>query len=125
MFKIENKTIHITRGDIATIGIKAKNVDGSDYVFKQNDVVRLNVYKRKDCSCVVLYKDVKASEETTELELNLTSENTKIEELTSKPVKYWYEVVLNPDTNPQTIIGYDVEGAKEFILYPEAKEVEL
>ena len=96
-----------------------------NYVFKQNDIVRLNVFKRKDCSCVVLHKDVKASEETTELELNLTSEDTKIDNLTNKPVTYWYEVVLNPDTKPQTIIGYDAEGAKEFILYPEAKEVEL
>ena len=125
MFKIENKTIHVTRGDIATIGIKAKNVDGTDYTFKKDDVVRLNVFKRKDCSCVVLHKDVKASEETLELEISLTSENTKIEELINKPLKYWYEVVLNPDTNPQTIIGYDISGAKEFILYPEAKEVEL
>lgn len=125
MFKIENKTIHVTRGDIATIGIKAKNVDGSDYIFKKDDVVRLNVFKRKDCSCVVLHKDVKASEETLELEISLTSENTKIEELINKPLKYWYEVVLNPETNPQTIIGYDIAGAKEFILYPEAKEVEL
>ena len=124
MFKIENKTIHLTRGDIATIGIKAKNVDGTDYTFKKDDVVRLNVYKRKDCSCVVLHKDVKAIEETTELELNLTRDNTKIEELINKPLHYWYEVVLNPDTKPQTIIGYDAEGAKEFILYPEAKEME-
>lgn len=124
MFKIENKTIHLTRGDIATIGIKAKNADGTEYTFKKDDVVRLNVFKRKDCSCVVIKKDAKAIEGTNEVELNLTSENTKIDELISKPIKYWYEVVLNPDTNPQTIIGYDIEGAKEFILYPEAKEME-
>ena len=125
MFKIENKIIHITRGDIATIGIKTKNVDGTDYTFKNGDVVRLNVFKRKDCNCVVLSKEVKANGETAELELNLTSEDTKIDSLINKPVKYWYEVVLNPETRPQTIIGYDIEGAKEFILYPEAKEVEL
>jgi len=124
MFKIENKTIHLTRGDIATIGIKAKNADGTEYTFKKDDVVRLSVYKRKDCSCVVLNKDVETTEGTNEVEINLTSEDTKIEELINKPVKYYYEVVLNPNTKPQTIIGYDMDGGKEFILMPEANEIE-
>lgn len=122
MFKIEGNKIHLTRGDIALIEIKAKNDDGSEYVFKKDDVVRLNVFKAKDCSCVLLTKDAKVTEEKTSVDISLTSEETTIEELINRPKKYWYEVVLNPDTNEQTIIGYDIQGEKEFWLYPEAKE---
>ena len=39
--------------------------------------------------------------------------------LTNKPVTYWYDLVLN-ETN--TIIGYDEDGAKKIIVYPEANE---
>lgn len=35
MFKIEGTTIHLTRGDIALFGIKAKQSDNTDYTFKK------------------------------------------------------------------------------------------
>ena len=36
MFKIDtNKNIYLTRGDVATISVTAKNIDGTDYVFKK------------------------------------------------------------------------------------------
>lgn len=124
MFKIEGTTIHLTRGDVALIEVKAKSGDGSDYTFQKDDLVRLNVFKYKDCGCVVLTKETKAEIETTNLDISLTSEDTTIEELINKPKTYWYEIVLNPDTNEQTIVGYDENGPKEFILYPEAKEGE-
>ena len=120
MFKIEESTIKITRGDIGVLTVAAKNDDETDYIFKAGDILRLKVFKNKDCSCVELQKDVAIETETTEVAVKLTKEDTKIGELISKPVTYWYEVELNPDTNPQTIIGYDDEaGAKLFILYPE------
>ena len=122
MFKIENKQIHLTRGDVACIGVRAKNEDGSDYEFQIGDVVRFTIFKKKDCNCVELTKDVVVDEVGLEVNIQLTSENTKIDGIISKPVEYWYEVVLNPDTNPQTIIGYDLEGAKIITLYPEASE---
>ncbi len=120
MFKIEGTIIKATRGDIGAINITTKNEDGTEYTFKAGDIVRFKVFKSKDCSCVELQKDTIVSEETTEVRINLTKEDTKIGELISKPVIYWYEVELNPETNPQTIIGYDdIEGAKLFMLYPE------
>lgn len=92
------------------------------YEFQENDVVRLNVFKYKDCGCIVLSKEVEAESGTNSVDISLTSEETTIEELINKPKKYWYEIVLNPDTNEQTIIGYDTDGEKQFWLYPEAKE---
>ena len=123
MFKIENKTIHITRGDVAIIGVSIKDDDGNDYIFTNGDIVRLTVYKNRSCSTVVLKKDSEAVEGTTNVDIDLLSDDTRIGDLINKPVTYCYEIVLNPDTKPQTIIGYDEEGAKEFILYPEAGDV--
>ena len=58
------------------------------------------------------------------VEIYLTEEDTKIGEVISKPKDYWYEVELNPDEEPQTIIGYDEDGAKIFKLFPEGDDIE-
>jgi hypothetical protein len=119
MFVInEDLTIHCTRGDAAVFSVGA-TLAGASYAFKANDVVRFSVFAKKDCSDVVLQKDVKATEGAEFVEIELTSEDTKIGETISKPVDYWYEVEMNPETYPQTIIGYDEDGAKVFKLYPE------
>ena len=54
--------------------------------------------------------------------IRLRREDTKIGDIIHKPVKYWYEVELNPDTEPQTIVGYDDDGPKIFTLYPEGAD---
>lgn len=124
MFKIEaNKNIYLTRGDIATINVTAKNSDGSDYVFKAGDVVRLNIFQKASCHSMVLKKDITIEEETTVANIPLTSQETKIGDLISKPVDYWYEIVLNPETAPQTIVGY-LEQPTIFKLLPEGGDVE-
>ena len=68
---------------------------------------------------IFIQKDVVVKEETTIVDIKLESEDTTIDELIYMPTNYWYEVELNPDTEPQTIIGYDDTGAKLFVLYPE------
>lgn len=126
MFKIDGTTkqISLTRGDAAAIDITAKNPDGTDYAFLVGDIVRFKVFKNKDCGCVVLQKDTEIKEQSTTVKVDLTKADTKIGEIISKPSAYWYEVELNPDTNPQTIIGYDEDGAKVFMLYPEGGDNE-
>ena len=119
MFAInEDLSIDITRGDAAVFSVGAK-VGEENHKFQPSDVVRFSVFGKKDCSNVVLQKDFSVTEETESVEILLTGEDTKIGEVISKPVDYWYEVELNPDTYPQTIIGYDNNGAKVFRLYPE------
>ena len=120
MFVInEDQSIHITRGDIATIAVSAVMLDNTNYVFKVGDVVRIKVYEKKQCNCVVLRKLVDVTEETTTVNIYLTTEDTRIGETIHKPKDYWYEIELNPETNPQTIVGYDSVGPKVFRLYPE------
>jgi hypothetical protein len=119
MFEIkEDLSIHLTRGDACTINVSATN-GGEAYTFVDGDVVRLTVTKAKDCGNVLMTKDVRVSGNKTSAALALTGDDTKFGEVINKPTDYWYEVELNPDTLPQTIIGYDESGAKIFRLYPE------
>lgn len=122
MFKIDSNTkqIMITRGDIGTITVSALNDDGTDYEFKTGDIIRFGVFTKKNMNDIKLQKDVEVITATTEVDINLNSEDTTIGDIINKPVDYWYEIQLNPDTEPQTLIGYDdEEGARLFTLYPE------
>ena len=122
MFQInEDKSIYLTRGDVANIEVSA-TADGEQHTFKAGDVVRFKVFKRKSCMSVLLQKDVVVEADTTAVTVYLGKEDTKIGEIINKPTNYWYEVELNPDTVPQTIIGYDEEGEKLLTLFPEGSE---
>lgn len=123
MFKVkEDLSIHITRGDIGLLEITAKNEDGSDYIFKVNDVIRLGIFEKKKFDSIKKQKDITVQEETTTVQITLNKEDTTIGDIINTPIDYWYEIQLNPETNPQTIIGYDEYGAKIFRLYPEGVE---
>lgn len=123
MFSINSDySIYLTRGDIASIEIGAKKSETEDYIFQTGDVVRFRVFEKKRCDNVVLQKDIKVEEETDSVVINLGRSDTKLGELIHKPKEYWYEVELNPDTTPQTIIGYDADGPKILMLFPEGDD---
>ena len=107
---LSDKTICLTRGDVANIIVSASLQDGGLYTFKAGDILRFRVFKKRDCACVVLQKDVVVDDETDSVAVNLTKDETTIDEIINRPVDYWYEVEVNPDTEPQTIIGYDEDG---------------
>lgn len=124
MFVInEDKSIYVTRGDMMYFGVSAADNDGTAHTFAPGDVIRVKVFGKKKAENVVLQEDVLVTEETKVVAITLTGEKTKIGVTISKPVDYWYEVELNPDTNPQTIIGYDEAGPKIFKLFPEGADV--
>ena len=118
----DDLSIYATRGDIVFFTVSA-NEEGEPYSFKAGDVVRIKVFGKKDAEKVVLEKDFPVNEETQEVEILLDKEDTKIGEVISKPKDYWYEIELNPLTNPQTIVGYDEDGPKIFKLFPEGKDL--
>lgn len=126
MFTInDDNSIYLNRGDIVFFSVTAKDENNPDvpYKFQAGDLVRIKVYGKKDAEKVVLQKDFPVYEETEEVEIFLAEEDTKIGEVISKPVDYWYEVELNPLSNPQTIVGYDEDGAKVFKLFPEGRDL--
>lgn len=120
MFEIdENQTIHITRGDIANIKVSCVNDDGSDYDFHKGDIVRFRVFNKRKYDDVLICKDVLVEDTTSSVTIFLESDDTKLGDVTNKIIDYGYEVELNPDTCPQTIIGHDKLGMKVFTVYPE------
>ena len=118
----EDKSIYVTRGDTVFFLVTAEE-NGENYIFKPGEIVRIKVYGKKDAENVVLQKDFPITQETESVQIILTEQDTKIGKVISKPTDYWYEVELNPFTNPQTIIGYDDDGAKIFKLYPEGDDI--
>lgn len=118
----EDNSIYATRGDIVFFGVTAED-NGAGYTFKAGDVVRIKVYGKKDAETVVLQKDFPVAENTAEVEIFLTKDDTKFGEVISKPKDYWYEVELNPDDYPQTIVGYDEDGPVLFKLFPEGDDI--
>lgn len=118
----DDLSIYATRGDIVFFSVSADD-DGIPHQFQGGDVVRIKIYGKKDAASVVLQKDFPVTEATDSVAIFLTEEDTKIGEVISKPVDYWYEIELNPYDYPQTIIGYDEDGAKVFKLFPEGADI--
>lgn len=119
MFKIVNKNqILINRGDIGTIELTIPLDDGSDYVFAVGDTITFDVYPVDSYQVnPLIHKEVNIEDEgITQIEISLTSDDTRIGPIINKPVRYWYEIQLNHE---QTILGYDTNGPKIFMLYPE------
>lgn len=124
MYQInDDKSIYVTRGDAVNLLITADN-NGVPYTFEPGDLIRFKVFAKKDCTDVVLQKDFAVTQKIAVVNIVLDEHDTKIGEVISKPVDYWYEVELNPLSDPQTIIGYDEDGAKVLKLFPEGRDLE-
>lgn len=121
MLDLEGRNIIVTRGNILPLTIGALNKNGSRYKFNIDDVLRFKITEAKKVDKVVFQKDFTVSEASTEMDVTLTANEMKIGPLSSKPIDYWYEVELNPDTvNTQTIIGYSkLDGPAILTILPE------
>lgn len=125
MFTInDDLSIYATRGDTVFFTVMAEE-HGTPYYFEAGDVLRIKIFEKKNAKTVVLEKSFPVTARTDRFTILLTEEDTKIGDVISKATDYWYEIELNPFTNPQTIIGYDEDGAKVFRLFPEGKDSEV
>jgi hypothetical protein len=123
MFVItEDKSIYLTRGDSVVIDVSAKISLEENYIFTKTDVVAFRVMQKGKCEEIVLEKEILVEQNTEMVTFELTKEDTKLGEIINKPKDYWYEIELNPETDPKTIIGYDEKGPKIFRIYPEGGE---
>lgn len=124
MFVInKDKSISLTRGDAIIIDISARISEDESYTFETGDVVTFKVMQKNKCDAVVLSKTVIVDSATDIVTFEFTKEDTKIGDTINNPKDYWYEVELNPETDPRTIIGYDNDGPKLFRLFPEGGDV--
>lgn len=125
MFVInDDNSIYVTRGDTLTFQLTAMENETTRYKFQKDEVVQFKIFEKKACDIVVLQKDFVIEEETDLVTIYLEEEETKLGDIISKPKDYWYEVTLNPDTCPQTIICYDEDGPKIFKLFPEGADID-
>lgn len=119
MFDIDNlsKTIYCNKRNAFSFIFKADE----GFIFEPEDFIEFKVYKRNDLTkSPIIYKTLKVLEPTETIEISLTEEDTDIEEVENKSVTYWYEIELN---NNNTLIGYDREGPKSFIVYPKGVDI--
>lgn len=138
MFRIDEveKTIHATRGDAVLFDVVARDTLGDkNYGFVEGDTIRIKIYKKRNADDVVLEQyffvsksDIGENEYLEAMQIYLSPEDTKNiskDKVISKPTTFWYEIEYKPNTDDtQTILGYDEDGAKQFILYPEGGEIE-
>ena len=117
----DNYSIETNRGSMLALTIKAKDKDDNFYEFQPDDVIRFRLMTKGNCDDVILQEDVVVSEVSESVPLVISSEKMKIGEIINKPVTYWYEIELNPDTSSTiTILGYTKKtGARILTLTPE------
>lgn len=131
----DKQTIYLTRGDVTDKFHKIAfyypiynfaTGKEENYNFQLTDKIAFVVKEKKGYTkqeVLRVEKTLKQMgfvEPTQYPEIQLTEDDTKVFELTDKPQTYWYDIVLNDTT---TILGYDEDGAKKLIVYPEAEEV--
>ena len=135
MVAIEGNTIHITRGDITTGEFNrlafylpiynAATKKEENYEFKPTDKIAFVAFAKKAYTKHEILRkeytlaELGYTEPTTTPEIPLTEEDTKKFPLTNKKATYWYDIALN-DT--LTVLGFDHEGSKKIIVYPEGGE---
>ena len=120
MFKINGTNILLTRGDKCTITLKVTPKENEEFIFNPGDIISFSVYNKKGLdSEPLLSKETIINESTNIVDISLNGDDTKIGDLSNKPIDHWYDIQLNYD---QTIIGYDNNGPKILTLYPEGIE---
>ena len=72
MFTInDDKSIHLTRGDIAVIEVGANKPENEQYIFKVGDIVRFSVFEKSRYDQLVIKKDVLVEEESPTVDIYL------------------------------------------------------
>lgn len=114
MIKIdEDGTIHYSRGDNETIMLQA---DNGEYQFVKDDVITFRIFSKNGYTDkALLEKNITLTENTKQVNIELTVDDiTKFCEQINKPLTCWYSISLNENV----LLGYDEDGAKQFIIYP-------
>ena len=115
--EITNTTLEVNRGNKLAFNFQIKNGD-SMYTFDGTETITFAVYKASALNEEPLIeKDYTPDADTDTFEISLTSEETKIGDLSNEPIAYWYEITMNNET----VLGYDKYGAKLFVVYPEGR----
>ena len=101
--------------EIILTGASLEDVSGK-IAFKAGDKVKFNVYNKNGYGKEPLMtKEVIVEKAADSVSIPLMEEDTTFGPLINKATIYWYDISLN---DYMTIVGYNEDGAKEFIQYP-------
>ena len=117
-----NYNIETNRGDMLALDFKfRRKTTGEFHMFQAGDIIRFKIMKKNSVDDVILQKDITIEDVSDIVKLVIPSEDMKIGELINKPVDYWYELELYPDTpSSVTLLGYTkAKGPKILTLTPE------
>lgn len=93
------------------------------YIFQPGDKITFNIYNKNGYNKEPLMsKQVKATKITDNIYISLDEKETTFFNPINKPTIFWYDITLN---DYLTVICYNEDGAKEFILYPANGNQEL
>ena len=113
--EITNTTLEVNRGNPLAFNFQIMNGD-EPYIFDGTETITFAVYNANAMDKeAILKKDVTPQGDSDNLDITLTSTETKIGPLTNSPSIYWYEITMNNET----VLGYDRNGAKLLVIYPE------
>lgn len=117
MYRIINKNVYVNRGDALTLHLVNRTGD-----FKAGDWIILSICEENNLENTLLTKRIDISEASDVADISVTSAETKslCEAFKTGYKIFWYEIELNNNT---TLIGYDLDGPKLFVLYPEASKI--
>ena len=130
----DRQTKYLTRGDVSgqfnriafyypIYNFATKKEE--KYKFQLTDKIAFVVKEKKGYTKTEVLRIEKTLAEMGEVEptyypeIQITEEDAKAFDLLDKKKTYWYDIVLNDTT---TILGYDTDGAKKLIIFPEAEE---
>lgn len=116
--EIKGTTIYINRGNKLLFNYQIMNGE-EPYEFVSGDKIRFSIYNKSGLNQdALIQKEFEPEVGTDNIDIEINSEEMKIGEMLNKEKEYWYEITLNEETT----LGYDDDGAKKLILYPEGKD---
>lgn len=112
MLKIENKEIHINRGDRATIRLKRK-----DEQFKIGDLVKFSIVDKRDYNNVYFQKEYQIQEDNEYVDIFLLEDDTRFLEIKKGFLECRYEIEYN---GVVTLLGASDNDDNVIKIYAEA-----
>lgn len=86
------------------------------YQFQIGDKITFNIYEKNGYNKdPLLKKEINVTSMGSSIDIPLLEKDTTFTNSINKETIFWYDITLN---NNQTIVCYNEDGAKEFILYP-------
>lgn len=112
MLRIEDKKIHINRGERATIRLKRK-----DEQFKTGDTIKFSIVDKRDYNNVYFQKEYQTQEVSDYIDITLMPEDTRFAEIKKDFLEYRYEIEYN---NVITLLGASDDSDNIIKIYAEA-----